>query len=176
MVARRSKAKKAAKARGQIAGRRWVAKVKTDFTHPKKGLFAKDASTIARALASKKVSPKGPGSGMRMLTYFINRGGKGLSAARRRKLERAKRLLPAASSKSHDSRKVTVMNLPSRGSSCSGPPLDWANLATPAGRNPLRSSTMKYLKSSLKADNRYIDIQRSQFIDTDKVGSACHVR
>jgi tRNA(adenine34) deaminase len=93
MVARRSKAKKAANARRQIAGRRWVAKVKTDSTHPKKGLFTKDASTIARALASKKVSPKGPGSGMRMLTYFINRGGKGLSAARRRELERAKRLL-----------------------------------------------------------------------------------
>jgi Protein of unknown function (DUF3175) len=32
---------------------------------------------------------------MRMLTYFINRGGKGLSAARRRELERAKKLLRA---------------------------------------------------------------------------------
>jgi tRNA(adenine34) deaminase len=30
---------------------------------------------------------------MRMLTYFINRGGKGLSASRRKELERAKRLL-----------------------------------------------------------------------------------
>jgi len=41
----------------------------------------------------KKVSPKGPGSGMRMLTYFVNRAGKGLSATRRKKLERAKELL-----------------------------------------------------------------------------------
>jgi hypothetical protein len=32
---------------------------------------------------------------MRMLTYFINRGGKGLSADRRRELERAKKLLRA---------------------------------------------------------------------------------
>jgi tRNA(adenine34) deaminase len=32
---------------------------------------------------------------MRMLTFFINRAGKGLSAARRRELERAKRLLSA---------------------------------------------------------------------------------
>jgi len=32
---------------------------------------------------------------MRMLTYFINRGGKGLSASRRRELERAKKLLSA---------------------------------------------------------------------------------
>lgn len=30
---------------------------------------------------------------MRMLTYFINRAGKGLSASRRRELERAKTLL-----------------------------------------------------------------------------------
>jgi hypothetical protein len=28
-----------------------------------------------------------------MLTYFVNRGGKGLSASRRRELEKAKKLL-----------------------------------------------------------------------------------
>lgn len=75
--------------------KRWVARVKTDSTHPPAGLFKKDAGTIARSLASKKVSPKGPGSGMRMLTYFINRAGKGLSATRRRELEKAKKLLSA---------------------------------------------------------------------------------
>ena len=57
------------------------------------GLFTKSATTIARTLASKKVSPKGPGSGMRMLTYFINRAGHGLSAERRTELEEAKSLL-----------------------------------------------------------------------------------
>jgi tRNA(adenine34) deaminase len=72
-----------------------VAKVKTVSTFPPEGLFTKDASTIARSLASKKVSPKCPGSGMRMLTYFINRGGRGLSATRRAELERAKKLLSA---------------------------------------------------------------------------------
>jgi hypothetical protein len=72
---------------------RWVAKVTTDSTHPPKGLFTKGAATIARSLASKKVSPKGPVSGLRMLTYFINRGGRGLSAARRAELEKAKSLL-----------------------------------------------------------------------------------
>ena len=72
---------------------RWVAKVKTDSTHPPAGLFAKSAEIIAKTLASKKVSPKGPGSGMRMLTYFINRAGRGLSASRRTELEKAKRLL-----------------------------------------------------------------------------------
>jgi len=69
-------------------GKRWVAKVNTDSTHPPAGLFTRNASTIARTLASKKVSPKGPGSGMRMLTYFINRAGRGLSAKRRAELEK----------------------------------------------------------------------------------------
>src|SRR5436305_6005894 len=73
--------------------KRWVAKVKTDSTHPPEGLFTKSAAVIARTLASKKVSLKGPGSGMRMLTYFINRGGQGLSANRRAELEKAKSLL-----------------------------------------------------------------------------------
>jgi len=73
--------------------RRWIAKVKTDSTHPPEGLFTKNAATIARTLASKRVSPKGPGSGMRMLTYFVNRAGRGLSAERRAELEKAKSLL-----------------------------------------------------------------------------------
>lgn len=73
--------------------KRWVASVKTDSTHPPAGLFTKSATTIARTLASKKVSPKGPGSGMRMLTYFLNRGGRGLTASRRAELEKAKSLL-----------------------------------------------------------------------------------
>ena len=77
----------------QKSKKRWVAKVKTESTFPPEGLFNKNAATIARTLASRKVSPKGPGSGMRMLTYFINRGGKGLTAARRKELERAKELL-----------------------------------------------------------------------------------
>jgi tRNA(adenine34) deaminase len=76
-----------------VSERRWVKTVTTDSTHPPEGLFTKDAATIARTLASKKVSPKGPGSGMRMLTYFINRGGRGLLKSRRAELERAKRLL-----------------------------------------------------------------------------------
>lgn len=73
--------------------KQWVAKVKTDSTHPRAGLFTKSPRTIARELASKKVSPRGPQSGMRMLNYFINRAGRGLSATRRAKLETAKSLL-----------------------------------------------------------------------------------
>jgi tRNA(adenine34) deaminase len=44
-------------------------------------------------MARKDVSPKGLGSGIRMIQYFINRAGKGLSPTRRRELERAKRIL-----------------------------------------------------------------------------------
>ncbi len=73
--------------------RKWSAEVTTDSTHPPEGLFTKSASTIARTLASKEVSPKGPGSGLRMLTFFINRAGRGLSATRRTELEKAKALL-----------------------------------------------------------------------------------
>ncbi len=72
---------------------RWVKNVTTDSTHPPEGLFNKDAATIAKTLASKKVSPKGPASGMRMLTYFINRGGKNLTNERRSELEKAKDIL-----------------------------------------------------------------------------------
>lgn len=75
--------------------KRWVATVKTDSTHPPSGLFTKSAAAIVRALASKKVSPKGLGSGLRMLTYFINRAGRGLSATRRTELQKAKSLLSA---------------------------------------------------------------------------------
>ena len=80
---------------------RWIRTVKTDSTHPPTGLFTRDPATIARKLASKQVSPKGPGSGMRMLTYFINRAGKGLSAERRRNLEKAKELLSERVNKAH---------------------------------------------------------------------------
>jgi Protein of unknown function (DUF3175) len=85
-----------------VATRKWVRTVKTDSTHPPEGLFRRDPEAIARTLASKRVSPKGPGSGMRMLTYFINRAGKGLSATRRKNLERAKELLSEKVKKSQE--------------------------------------------------------------------------
>jgi uncharacterized protein DUF3175 len=75
------------------AAKKWSGKVKTVSTYPPEGLFTKDPATIAKALASKKVSPKGPGSGMRMLTFFVNRAGKNLSASRKAKLQKAKELL-----------------------------------------------------------------------------------
>jgi len=73
--------------------KRWVHKVKTVSTFPPQKVFTKDAKTIAKTMASKKVSPKGVGSGIRMIQYFINRAGKGLSPPRKREIERAKKIL-----------------------------------------------------------------------------------
>lgn len=75
--------------------KRWSGRVKTVSTFPPGGTFTKSAAEIARIMASKRVSPKGIGSGIRMVQFFINRAGKGLSVSRRRELERAKRLLQA---------------------------------------------------------------------------------
>jgi len=61
--------------------------------HSAVALFTRDPETIAESLASKEFSPAGPASGMRMLTFYINRSGKHLSPSRLRNLEKAKRLL-----------------------------------------------------------------------------------
>jgi tRNA(adenine34) deaminase len=78
----------------------WVRGVKTVSTFPPKDLFTKDAETVARAMASKKVSPRGIGSGIRMIQFFINRAGKNLAPARKRELERAKHILQEKARKS----------------------------------------------------------------------------
>jgi tRNA(adenine34) deaminase len=92
--------KKAAK---KTAPKKWSAKVTTDSTHPEEGLFNKSAATIARSLASKKVSPKGPASGMRMLNFYINRAGKNLPQSRKDELQKAKKLLSEKIAKAKDS-------------------------------------------------------------------------
>ena len=74
---------------------RWARTVKTVSTFPPAGLFTKDAETIARVMATKRVSPKGIGSGIRMIQLVLNRGGRKLPVRRRRELERAKRILQA---------------------------------------------------------------------------------
>jgi Protein of unknown function (DUF3175) len=98
-------AMKTKKSKRATSNKRWVAKVNTDSTFPPRDTFNKDAQTIAKTMASKKVSPKGLGSGIRMIQYFINRAGKNLSATRKRELEKAKRILQERSrsekSKSH---------------------------------------------------------------------------
>ena len=95
--ARKPNSSKSPTSKSHRAGsaRRWSAQVTatSDATNPPEGLFKKDAATIARTLASKKVSPKGVSSGMRMLTFYMNRAGKNLPQSRLRVLDKAKELL-----------------------------------------------------------------------------------
>jgi hypothetical protein len=73
--------------------RKWSRNVKTESTFPPAGTFTKPAKDVARIMASRKVSPGGIGSAIKMVQMFINRSGKKLSAARKRELEKAKRFL-----------------------------------------------------------------------------------
>jgi hypothetical protein len=80
-------------AKQRAAKRKWVRDVTTDSTAPPPGTFTGSATEIARKMARKDVSPKGLGSGIRMIQYFINRGGRNLTRTRRAELDRAKRIL-----------------------------------------------------------------------------------
>jgi hypothetical protein len=84
-----------AKAKESPGNTRWVSGVKTVSTFPPEGTFTKDAQTIAEIMAREEVSPKGIGSGIRMIQYFINRAGKNLPPDRKQELEEAKRILQA---------------------------------------------------------------------------------
>ena len=75
--------------------KQWIRNVKTVSTAPPKDLFTRDAETIARVMARKTVSPKGLGSGIRMIQFFINRAGRNLPAGQKHELERAKQILQA---------------------------------------------------------------------------------
>jgi tRNA(adenine34) deaminase len=85
--------KHAAASKSSPPSKRWSGKVTTDSTKPAPGIFNKSAKAIADNLASKEVSPKGPGQGMQMLSFYENRAGKNLSAERKHTLEHAKDLL-----------------------------------------------------------------------------------
>jgi hypothetical protein len=89
---------------------KWSAGVTSDSTHPHEGLFNEDAQTIADELFSKKVSPKGPGSGMRMLNFYINRAGKNLSEERVAVLEHAKAILSAKIAAAKPAKKTSARN------------------------------------------------------------------
>jgi Protein of unknown function (DUF3175) len=73
--------------------RKWSANLKTDSTFPPAGTFTKPGEEVARIMATKKVSPLGLGSAIKMVQMFINRSGKNLDARRRKELEKAKRIL-----------------------------------------------------------------------------------
>ena len=79
--------------------RKWSRKIKTVSTFPPEGTFTKDANSVARIMVSKKVSPKGIGSGIRMITMYINRAGKNIDPAQKKELEKAKHILQQKNAK-----------------------------------------------------------------------------
>lgn len=79
--------------RNRPSDRKWSGKVTSVSTFPPPNTFNRPAEEIARIMARKDISPKGVGSGIRMVQFFINRAGKKLTPARRRELERAKKIL-----------------------------------------------------------------------------------
>jgi Protein of unknown function (DUF3175) len=81
------------KTEAKATKRKWSRNIKTVSTFPPPGTFTKPAEEVARIMASRKVSPGGLGSTIRMFQMFINRAGRNLSAERRKELEKAKNIL-----------------------------------------------------------------------------------
>jgi hypothetical protein len=79
--------------RSVCAGAMWSSRVTTLSTFPPAGLFARNVEVIAETKARPEVSPGGLGGASRMVTFFANRAGRNLPAARRAELDRAKQLL-----------------------------------------------------------------------------------
>lgn len=90
--------KRGSKSRRSKRGRRWSARVtrESDALTLEKGVFTKPTpSKIARSLKrsadqSRRRKLSAYRSAMSMLTFFINRPGRGLSRTRKWKLEKAK--------------------------------------------------------------------------------------
>jgi hypothetical protein len=91
-------AKRPTKSKQSKGGRRWSARVtrQSDALTLEKGVFTrKSPREIARSLKrsadhSRRRKSSAYRSAMSMLTFFINRAGKGLSKTRKGKLEKAK--------------------------------------------------------------------------------------
>lgn len=67
--------------------------MKSDSDRIPANLFAKAPEQIVEVLSSRDMFPHGPASGMRVLTFYISRSGKGISPSRRRNLEKARKML-----------------------------------------------------------------------------------
>jgi len=93
MVKRRKKSKRAGR-----GGKRWSARVtrESDALTLEKGVFTKSsphkiAISLKRSADRSRRRKSSPyRSAMSLLTFFINRGGKGLSRTRKQRLEKAK--------------------------------------------------------------------------------------
>jgi hypothetical protein len=99
-VRRKARTKKA-QSRKQRTGKRWSQRVtqESDALTLEHGVFTKStprqiALSLKRSADRSRRRKSDPyRSAMSMLTFYINRGGKGLSATRKAKLEKAKDVL-----------------------------------------------------------------------------------
>ena len=57
------------------------------------GLFSKDPETIARSFSPSSTSCEEMVSGVRLINFYLNHAAKGMNNHRRRKLEKARKLL-----------------------------------------------------------------------------------
>lgn len=71
----------------------FTGKKEKDATFFPEGTMSKSASAIVKVAKNKRYAPKGIGSAIRYLTYFLNRGGKGLSKTQKSNIERARTIL-----------------------------------------------------------------------------------
>ncbi len=62
---------------------KWSGRVATVSTFPPSGTFSQPADKVAKIMSRKSVSPKGIGSAIRMVQFYINRAGKNLSTSQK---------------------------------------------------------------------------------------------
>jgi hypothetical protein len=81
-------------------------KVRVATFYPK-GTMTKNARTIYIISKNKCYAPGGEGSAIKWLTYYLNRGGKGIKSSQRKEIEKAKKMLQLDMIKNKSSRKVS---------------------------------------------------------------------
>jgi len=68
-------------------------KLRTAAVKFPRGVMSKSTIEIYRAATNKKYAPKGLGSAIKFIQYYLNRGGSGISDSQRNRIEKAKEML-----------------------------------------------------------------------------------
>ena len=68
-------------------------KLKTSAVKFPRGIMSKSTMEIYRAATNKKYAPKGLGSAIKFIQYYLNRGGVNIPISQRNKIEKAKKML-----------------------------------------------------------------------------------
>ena len=76
-----------------ISNFKFPSKLPTASTFYPVGTMSKSAKTIYKVSKNKKYAPKGLGSAIKWLQYYLNRGGKGIPTKQRKRIEKAKKWL-----------------------------------------------------------------------------------